>query len=189
MLKWFEFVTVSDYLVNSKCIHILLVLMGCNGKPKTIAVCAGHFKKLRRHWTSPKNKPNWKEAKLVTQILLSYWSFDWRPISRNFSKKVKFAWVINRCSVHSNICRNNDQNNSVSSVIVAALLALISVIQRSVIDCPLNALLVMKWATSWENLSSGVWDQVRLKPACSAAETSWRLKMSDIETGHIILSR
>ena len=27
-------------------------------------------------------------------------------------------------------------------------------------------------ATSRENLSSGVWDQVRLKPACSATETS-----------------
>ena len=35
----------------------------------------------------------------------------------------------------------------------------------------------------------GVFDQVRLKPACLAAETSWRLEISDIETGDIILSR
>ena len=33
-------------------------------------------------------------------------------------------------------------------------------------------LLNMKWATSRENLSSEVCDQVRLKPACSATETS-----------------
>ena len=35
----------------------------------------------------------------------------------------------------------------------------------------------------------GVSDQVRLKPACSASETSWRLEISDIETRGIILSR
>ena len=35
----------------------------------------------------------------------------------------------------------------------------------------------------------GVFDQVRLKPACSAAETSWRLEISDTENGYIILSR
>ena len=29
-----------------------------------------------------------------------------------------------------------------------------------------------KWDMPWENLSSGISDQVRLKPACSAAETS-----------------
>ena len=29
-----------------------------------------------------------------------------------------------------------------------------------------------KWATSRENVSSGVFDQIRLKPACSATETS-----------------
>ena len=28
------------------------------------------------------------------------------------------------------------------------------------------------WATSWENLSSGVSKQLRLKPACSADVTS-----------------
>ena len=35
----------------------------------------------------------------------------------------------------------------------------------------------------------GVCDQVRLKPACSAVETSKRLEISDIETRGIILSR
>ena len=35
----------------------------------------------------------------------------------------------------------------------------------------------------------GVCDQVRLKPACSTTETSWRLQISDIETRDIILSR
>ena len=35
----------------------------------------------------------------------------------------------------------------------------------------------------------GVCDQVRLKPACSATETSHRLEISDIETRDIILSR
>ena len=31
---------------------------------------------------------------------------------------------------------------------------------------------IYKWASSWENVSSGVSDQVRLKPACSAIEAS-----------------
>ena len=31
---------------------------------------------------------------------------------------------------------------------------------------------VIIWASSWENLSSAVYNQVRLKPACSAIETS-----------------
>ena len=35
----------------------------------------------------------------------------------------------------------------------------------------------------------GVSDQVRLKPACSATEASYRLEISDIETRGIILSR
>ena len=35
----------------------------------------------------------------------------------------------------------------------------------------------------------GVCDQLRLKPSCSADETSWRLEISDIETRDIILSR
>ena len=35
----------------------------------------------------------------------------------------------------------------------------------------------------------GVWDQVRHKPACAATEAIWRLDISDIETGDIILPR
>ena len=35
----------------------------------------------------------------------------------------------------------------------------------------------------------GFCDQVRLKPACSATETSWRLEILDIETRGIILSK
>ena len=38
----------------------------------------------------------------------------------------------------------------------------------------------LTWATSWENLSSGVCDQVRLKPICSATEASKRLEILDI---------
>ena len=34
-----------------------------------------------------------------------------------------------------------------------------------------------------------VYDQVRLKPACAATETSWRLEISYIEKGGIILYR
>ena len=33
-----------------------------------------------------------------------------------------------------------------------------------------------KWATSWENLSSGVCNHVRHKPACPATETAQCLK-------------
>ena len=35
----------------------------------------------------------------------------------------------------------------------------------------------------------GVFDQVGLKPACSATEASYSLEISDIETRDIILSR
>ena len=35
----------------------------------------------------------------------------------------------------------------------------------------------------------GISDQVRLKLACSATETSWRLEILDIETTGIILSK
>ena len=30
----------------------------------------------------------------------------------------------------------------------------------------------INWVTSWENLLSGIYDQVRFKPACSATEAS-----------------
>ena len=39
-----------------------------------------------------------------------------------------------------------------------------------------------KWATTRQNMSSGVSDQVRLKLACSAAEASWNLEISAIES-------
>ena len=38
------------------------------------------------------------------------------------------------------------------------------------------------WASSWENVSSGVSDQVRLKPACSATEASMRFEILVTET-------
>ena len=45
------------------------------------------------------------------------------------------------------------------------------------------------WASSWENVSSGVSDQVRLKLACSATEASIRLEILVTETRDITLSR
>ena len=42
---------------------------------------------------------------------------------------------------------------------------------------------------SQENLSLGAGNQVRLKPACSATETSWSLEISDIATIGVILSK
>ena len=45
------------------------------------------------------------------------------------------------------------------------------------------------WASSGENVSSGVSDQVRLKPACSATETSYNLEISAIESRDIIISK
>ena len=44
-------------------------------------------------------------------------------------------------------------------------------------------------ASSWENVSSGVSDQVRLKLACSATEASMRLGILVTETRDITLSR
>ena len=35
----------------------------------------------------------------------------------------------------------------------------------------------------------GVSDQVRLKPVCTAIETSWRLEILNVETTGIILSK
>ena len=45
------------------------------------------------------------------------------------------------------------------------------------------------WASSWENLSSGVSDQVGLKLACSTTKASMRLEILVKETGDITLSR
>ena len=45
------------------------------------------------------------------------------------------------------------------------------------------------WATPWENVSSGVSDQVRLKLACSATEVRMRLEILVTETRDITLSR
>ena len=46
-----------------------------------------------------------------------------------------------------------------------------------------------KLTSSWENVSSGVSDQVRLKLACSAAGASMRLAILVTETQDITLSR
>ena len=43
-------------------------------------------------------------------------------------------------------------------------------------------------ASSWENVSSGVSDQVRHKPTCSTTKTSQSLEISAIESRDIILS-
>ena len=45
------------------------------------------------------------------------------------------------------------------------------------------------WASSWENMSSGVSEQGRLKLACSATEASMRLEILVTETRDITLSR
>ena len=45
------------------------------------------------------------------------------------------------------------------------------------------------WAPSNENVSSGVCDQLRFKPACAATETSQNLEILDLETRDIILSK
>ena len=47
----------------------------------------------------------------------------------------------------------------------------------------------IKWATTRENVSSGVCDQVTFKPTCSATETSYNLETLDIASIHIILSK
>ena len=48
---------------------------------------------------------------------------------------------------------------------------------------------LLYWASSWENVSSGVSDQVRLKPACSATEASMKFEILVTETIDITLSR
>ena len=45
------------------------------------------------------------------------------------------------------------------------------------------------WASPWENVSSGVLEQARHKPACAATEASWSLEISAIESRDIILSK
>ena len=44
-------------------------------------------------------------------------------------------------------------------------------------------------ATSRENVSSGIFDQVRFKPACSATESSYSLEILDLVSIGITLSR
>ena len=41
-----------------------------------------------------------------------------------------------------------------------------------VLDRTTGSIFIFIWATSWKHLYSGVCDQVRLKPACSATEAS-----------------
>ena len=45
------------------------------------------------------------------------------------------------------------------------------------------------WATSPENVFSGIFDQVRFKPACSTTEASQNLETLDVASIHIILSK
>ena len=47
----------------------------------------------------------------------------------------------------------------------------------------------MVWAMSWKNVSLGICDQVKLKPACSATEASYSLETLDIASIGIILSK
>ena len=53
----------------------------------------------------------------------------------------------------------------------------------------LNVDLEIKWARSRENVSSGNFHQVRVKPGCSTTETSYNLETLDIASIHIILSK
>ena len=52
-----------------------------------------------------------------------------------------------------------------------------------------RSIVVQNWATSWENLSSEVCDQIRLEPACSATEAKQSLETLDMEFWAIILSK
>ena len=52
-----------------------------------------------------------------------------------------------------------------------------------------SCLMKTVWAISHENMSSGIFDQVRFKPACSATETSKNLECWDKAGIHIILSK
>ena len=45
------------------------------------------------------------------------------------------------------------------------------------------------WATTGQNMSSGVSDQARLKPVCAATEASYNNEISAIESRDIILSK
>ena len=45
------------------------------------------------------------------------------------------------------------------------------------------------WAMPWENVSPGVSNQPRHKPACAGTEASWSLEISPIESSDIILSQ
>ena len=60
-------------------------------------------------------------------------------------------------------------------IIIAKLLSLLS------------QTLHYNWATTRQNVSSGVSDQARHKPACTATEASWSLEISTIESRDIIL--
>ena len=57
----------------------------------------------------------------------------------------------------------------------------------SVIRLPSQS--VINWATSRENVSSGIFKQVRFKPACLATEASWNHETLDIASIHFILSK
>ena len=48
---------------------------------------------------------------------------------------------------------------------------------------------MINWATSRKNVSSGIFDQVRFKPACSTTETSQSLEILDLASIGIILSK
>ena len=49
--------------------------------------------------------------------------------------------------------------------------------------------LFSSWATTWQNVSLGVSDRAKLKPACTATEASYSNEISAIESRDIILSK
>ena len=64
---------------------------------------------------------------------------------------------------------------------------LIKIMNRVCTVC--HFMCIFKWASSWEKVSSGVTDQVRLKLARSATEANMRLEILVTETRDITLSR
>ena len=52
-----------------------------------------------------------------------------------------------------------------------------------------NCMIHINWTSSHENVSSGIFDQVRFKPACSTTETSYNCETLAVASIHIVLSK
>ena len=79
--------------------------------------------------------------------------------------------------------------NRVSSVLFGIVIPLLGEERAGLCATRVFVDLSCIWASSWENVSSEVSDQVRLKLACSAIKASKRLEILVTETRDITLSR